>query len=207
MSSRELTPTSYLVLGMVAWLGPSTPYEIKRTVAATVGNVWSFPHAQLYAEPARLAEEGLLEEEREEGGRNRRIYSVTESGLEALRSWLGQADGLPYEYRETALLKLFLGAFGSAGDTAAIARRQANFYSKRLPVLEAMLTAMAEVPDLKFCRAVIQMVETIDRAVLDFWEQVAGSPPQPPEGKDVGASRTLLRQYAQMYAKMTSRQG
>ena len=49
----RLGPTSYLVLGMVAVRGPSTPYELKRAVARSVGYFWPFPHAQFYAEPAR----------------------------------------------------------------------------------------------------------------------------------------------------------
>src|SRR5688572_20466911 len=65
----RLGPTSYLVLGIVALRGPSTPYDLKRFVQLTVGNFWPFPHTQLYAEPARLAEAGLLEETREETGR------------------------------------------------------------------------------------------------------------------------------------------
>jgi len=48
--------------------GPSTPYDLKRFVQLSVGNFWPFPHTQLYAEPARLAEAGLLEET----GRRRR---------------------------------------------------------------------------------------------------------------------------------------
>ena len=70
-------PVSYLVLGIVALRGPSTSYDLKRFVQLTIGNFWPFPHTQLYAEPARLAEAGLLEETREETGRRRRYYSIT----------------------------------------------------------------------------------------------------------------------------------
>ena len=54
-ATPQLTPTSYLVLGLVAREGPSTPYDLKRHVAATIGHFWSFPHALLYKEPPRLA--------------------------------------------------------------------------------------------------------------------------------------------------------
>ena len=55
MSTEQLTPTACLVLGLLAREGPSTPYELKRHVAATLGHFWSFPHTLLYGEPARLA--------------------------------------------------------------------------------------------------------------------------------------------------------
>ena len=45
---------------------PVDLYDLKRFVQLSVGHFWPFPHTQLYAEPARLAEAGLLEETREE---------------------------------------------------------------------------------------------------------------------------------------------
>ena len=80
----RLGPVSYLVLGIIAMLGPSTPYDLKRFVQRSVANFWPFPHTQLYAEPKRLAEAGLLEETREESGRRRRHYAITETGRQRL---------------------------------------------------------------------------------------------------------------------------
>ena len=48
----SLTPTSYLVLGLVARQGECTSYDMKRTVSGSIGYFWTFPHSQLYAEPA-----------------------------------------------------------------------------------------------------------------------------------------------------------
>src|SRR5215510_13614233 len=90
MWTMKLSPTSYLVLGLVAAGGPCTPYDLKRLVAETVGYFWTFPHSQLYAEPARLAAAGLLSERRERGGRNRRHYTITEAGRAAVRAWLAE---------------------------------------------------------------------------------------------------------------------
>ena len=58
MPEIKLTPTSYVVLGLVAQAGEATPYDLKRKVAQSVGFVWSFPHAQLYTEPERLTRAG-----------------------------------------------------------------------------------------------------------------------------------------------------
>ena len=94
-----LTPTSYLVLGLLAREGPSTPYDLKRHVARTIGHFWSFPHALIYKEPARLVELGLLTEEREQEGRRRRLFTIT-PGRPAGPSRVAQparsaADGAP----------------------------------------------------------------------------------------------------------------
>ena len=65
MSEDRLTPTSYVILGLVELLKTATPYDLKRGATLGVGHFWSLPHTQLYSEPARLAEEGYLDERRE----------------------------------------------------------------------------------------------------------------------------------------------
>ena len=49
MSSLRLTPTSYVVLGLVREMGEATPYALKQAVTLGVGNFWSLQHAQLYS--------------------------------------------------------------------------------------------------------------------------------------------------------------
>lgn len=124
MSTEQLTPTSYLVLGLLAREGPSTPYELKRHVAGTLGHLWSFPHTLLYGEPARLASLGLLTERREEDGRRRRIFTITGAGLDAIRAWLGRPSRQPTELRDTGLLQLFFADLGPPAARLAIAAEQ-----------------------------------------------------------------------------------
>ena len=75
MSTVRLTPTSYVVLGLLERLQPATPYDLKRAAQLGVSNLWSLPHAQLYVEPARLAAAGLLSERQEAGSRRRKRYA------------------------------------------------------------------------------------------------------------------------------------
>src|SRR6184192_488494 len=110
VSNGKLTATSYVVLGLVALLGEATSYDMKRLVNMSVGYFWTFPHSQLYAEPDRLVQMGLLAETREEGGRRRRMYSITEDGLGELKDWLSDPETPPVEMRDTGTLKLFFGS-------------------------------------------------------------------------------------------------
>lgn len=105
-----LTPTSYIVLGLLEQAGEATPYELKQRVAGSVGNFWSIPHSQLYAEPERLADAGLLSERREPGGRRRRLFSLTRRGGDALDAWRQEPTHDLPELRDPGLLKLFFGA-------------------------------------------------------------------------------------------------
>ena len=61
-SELRLTPTSYIVLGLIEAAGEATPYDLKRMVAVSLGNFWTLQHAQLYTEPERLAAAGHLSE-------------------------------------------------------------------------------------------------------------------------------------------------
>ena len=81
----RLTDTSYVVLGLVELCQPATPYDLKQFAKVSVFNFWSVPHTQVYSECARLAEAGLLDEEREEGGRRRRVYRLTADGKQRAR--------------------------------------------------------------------------------------------------------------------------
>ena len=89
----RLSPTSYVVLGMIALRGPSTSYDLKRAVGRSIGYFWHFPHAQLYSEPERLVELGLLDAETEAEGRRRRDVLVSpRPGAKELRDVARRAD-------------------------------------------------------------------------------------------------------------------
>ena len=72
----RLGPSGMVILGILAAAGPNSTYGLKRAIATSVGYFWPFPHAQLYAETARLEQLGLLSAEQEEMGRRRRVYSL-----------------------------------------------------------------------------------------------------------------------------------
>ena len=130
----DLSPTSVIVLGLLEF-GAATPYELKTRIAGSVGNFWSIPHSALYAEPERLARQGLVEERREAGGRRRRTFSITAAGRSALEEWRALPTGEPAELRDPALLKLFFGA-----DPGAMAAAQLPAHRERLARYEEIRT-------------------------------------------------------------------
>lgn len=140
MSSVRLTPTSYVVLGLVEACQPATPYDLKQTAQASVVNFWSVPHTQLYTECRRLAEEGLLDEHQEKSGRRRRVYELTKDGTKVLDAWRGDPVTPRYEARDLATLKLFFGA-----DPAQLAPAQIEVHEAKLREYEE--TAKLEMPD------------------------------------------------------------
>ena len=133
MQDLNLTPTSYIVLGLIELSGEATPYELKQAVRGSLANFWSIQHAQLYSEPERLAAAGYLRERRERGGRRRRRYSLTTGGSEALDAWRAAPTEQLSELRDPALLRLFFGA-----DPAALAELQLKAHRNKLAEYERL---------------------------------------------------------------------
>jgi DNA-binding PadR family transcriptional regulator len=140
-TTTRLTETSYIVLGLIEQIGAATPYDLKRMAQATTFNFWAVPHTQIYTECGRLAGEGLLSERREQSGRRRRIYRLTERGREALAEWLAEPTEELEELRDPATLKLFFG-----GDPARLAAGQLDAHRRKLHEYEQLRAAATDWP-------------------------------------------------------------
>jgi PadR family transcriptional regulator AphA len=171
MSSAQLTPVSYAVLGLVAQ-GATTSYAMKQTAAKSVGYFWNFPHSQLYAEPGRLVELGLLEELREDGGRRRRVYSLTPAGRTALDDWVREPTSEEPQIRDTGLLKLFFGDGMSPDEIAALARAQEQAHRARLAVYESIADTVTNPNHAAVVRAGLLHEQTF----AEFWSEIAATP-------------------------------
>ncbi|MGH2799752.1 MAG: PadR family transcriptional regulator [Thermoleophilaceae bacterium] len=169
MQGLRLSAVSYVVLGFVDWAGEATPYRLKQLVAGSVGNFWTLQHAQLYTEPERLAEAGYLTEERERGGRRRKLYSITDRGRQALAAWRAEpTDAIP-ELRAPALLKLFFGA-----DPAGLAPLQIEAHRRKLAEYEAIRDSMpGSVPEGP--RLALDAGIASERQQIEWWQQLAGN--------------------------------
>src|SRR5438093_1370602 len=66
----------------------------------------------------------------EEGGRRRRMYSITDAGREELQDWLADPETAPIEMRDTATLKLFFGSFTSPENVRKLAETQLQTYQR-----------------------------------------------------------------------------
>jgi PadR family transcriptional regulator, regulatory protein AphA len=166
-SQPRLTETSYIVLGLLEQIAPATPYDLKQLAQISTVNFWTVPHTQIYTECGRLAEEGLLAEEREDSGRRRRIYTLTAEGRSALERWRADATGGLYELRDVATLKLFFGA-----DPATLAAEQVLAHERRLAEYEELLTGLDEAPE--GWRLALRLGIGHEREFIRFWSSLLG---------------------------------
>lgn len=166
-SDIRLTPVSFVVLGLIDQGGPATPYELKQRLAVGPGNLWSVQHAQIYSEPERLAAAGYLQEEREEGGRRRRTYSLERRGRSALRRWLEEPAATSTELRDPGLLKLYFGA-----DSTALAPSQLESHRAKLAAYERTMAADPGSGPRGPWLA-LEMGIAAERAWIRFWSGLA----------------------------------
>ena len=164
----SLTPTSYIVLGLVNQAGETTPYSLKQMAAATIGNFFSIPHSQIYAEPNRLSDAGYLSVRREEAGRRRKHYSLTARGRKALSDWLESPTEEMYELRDPGLLKLAMGS-----EAKALARAQLPAHEERLRHFQEILRVLEASGAPHQQRLVVESGIGHEREYVRFWKRVA----------------------------------
>ncbi len=90
---------------------PRHGYELRNAFEALVGgeDTWGVKPAQIYTTLTRLEEAGLICQEsvEQDGGPEKRIYALTESGLLELQAWFG--SGVESEHqRDEFFVKLML---------------------------------------------------------------------------------------------------
>ncbi len=115
MPERELTTTSYAILGLLA-IKPWSTYELADQMRRNLHYFWPRAESNLYAEPKRLVEGGFAKARPEPVGRRRRtVYSITPKGRHALEHWLGEPAGESRLESET-LVKAMFAPYGSKED-------------------------------------------------------------------------------------------
>ena len=189
MRESSLSWSAYVVLGLLATYGPATPYDLKRWVDASIGYFWSFPRAQLYVEPERLARLGLLTERREGTGRHRRVFSLTDAGREVLQDWIRASDSAQVELRDPGLLKLFFGGAVEPADVLAVARDEQAHHAARLAEYERIRPQLEADPDAAFALATIRLGLRHEQVAVDFWREIAEHPPTRPQPSSARRNR------------------
>lgn len=96
----------YAILGLLSWKA-FTGYELKQLFAESATLSWSGNSNQIYTPLVELHKEGLvsLEIQPQEVRPSRKVYTVTEKGLAALKSWVLSTPQPPLQ-KNSFLLQL-----------------------------------------------------------------------------------------------------
>lgn len=175
----RLTGTSYAVLALLGEFGESTSYEIKQWLERSIENFWPVPHTTAYEEPARLAEAGYLSARQEEGGRRRRVYSLTGQGREALRGWAAEPATAAPQLRDEAMLKLFAGA-----EPGPLLERRAPWHREKLEELRGYLEAVENSEAHAASGRTLRAGIAYHKKMLELLEPFEATASQSEEGDD-----------------------
>jgi DNA-binding PadR family transcriptional regulator len=189
MSRRNLTPVSYVVLGLIARDGPSTPYDLKAAVSRGIAGFWPFPHSQIYSETDYLTGLGLLAEQRERSGRRRRTFRVTDAGRRALEAWLQEPTADVAQIRSYAFLKLYFGYFARPEDVLALATAQIAAFEGQIEQIRQMIDRLRVRADRKWQLALGELYADLTRAVCEAWKRVAARASQDARAPAVAPER------------------
>jgi PadR family transcriptional regulator, regulatory protein AphA len=133
MEQPEAYPITYGILGLLAFWGPLSGYDLKRIFDHTLAPMWGAAQSQIYKELRRMKELGWVDMQREEqeSRPDRKLYSITNQGYTALREWQAQPSEI-IQVRDELLLKILFGTFASSADLAKNIRTSIADHEMRL---------------------------------------------------------------------------
>jgi DNA-binding PadR family transcriptional regulator len=166
---RQLTPTSYVVLGLVS-LRPRAGHELAAFAERSVGNFFSLTRSHIYTQLDRLCELGLLDatEVPQERLPTKRVYEITAPGEEALRGWLDGSDLEPERQRNLFLVRVFFGDRVAPGRLEAIVDEYEAHARARRDRLAEVADRLADRPAAAFRRATAIFGVRREQAKLDW---------------------------------------
>jgi PadR family transcriptional regulator, regulatory protein AphA len=81
----------FILLGFLNYQ-PMTGYELKQAIDSSTSHFWHAHHSQIYTTLRQMEQEGLVTSVyiQEESQPNRRVYTISDVGKQALSDWLEQ---------------------------------------------------------------------------------------------------------------------
>jgi PadR family transcriptional regulator, regulatory protein AphA len=136
-------------------------YDLRQTIEASIGHMWSESYGQIYPNLRRLAAAGLVQRKPDgrKGKRDRQVYAITKKGRARLADWLA-LPAQPEIPRNEMLLKLFFGAQVAPGVSIAHVQRMAGQHRAVLEkfkrVKREAIDANPQYPDTPFWKMAVR---------------------------------------------------
>ncbi|WP_214319762.1 PadR family transcriptional regulator [Nonomuraea sediminis] len=160
----------HALLGMLAE-GPASGYDLAGNFLRMLGPVWPAQHPKIYAELARLTDDGLIEVD-SRGPRGRKAYRITEAGLAEVRRWLSDGD-VDHTLRLEPVLRSFFFWLMPPEDLDAHLAREEEFFSATAAAYREYAAAkdrgeFGDAPHTKSARLAIEAGVRLYQALADW---------------------------------------
>lgn len=109
-------------------------YELKSSFDEKVGDFWSLNYGQIYSTLDRLEKEDLVAHDRQSQERrpDRKIYSITNKGREALQEWLSEPVSKVRALRDEFFVKLLFMDKRNPAPVLELIEKQKALYLKQM---------------------------------------------------------------------------
>lgn len=171
MADRPLNATAASLLGLLHH-GTQTGWDLVATAQTVIGDFWSLTRSQVYRELAAMTEAGFVEAG-ERGSRDRKPYTITDTGRAAFAEWIDHEPATE-TIRFPLLLTVVFGGHLPPTRLAAFLTRQRQLHAERLDRYDTQYeVAMASPggPD-PFALAALDFGRCYERAVLDWFTRL-----------------------------------
>ena len=101
----------YGLLGLLTYQ-ESTGYDLTKLFEDSLNNFWHAQSSQIYRELDRMEQKGWVASKNivQEKRPNKRVYSITDDGRNALHEWMNQGSFKFEKSHEPLLMRVFFGA-------------------------------------------------------------------------------------------------
>jgi len=170
----------FILLGFLNYQ-PMTGYDLKQTIDESTAHFWHAHHSQIYTTLRQMDQEGLVTSVQVpgEGLPDRRIYTITPAGKQALQTWLNQTQTEVSPIKEELLVRLFFSAQRDPQQVLTELRLQCELHREKLAayrrIAEEMVNHHAQaIPSLQrdkhFWRLTLEMGMRYEEAYIAWLE-------------------------------------
>ncbi|BBZ42508.1 hypothetical protein MCNS_55710 [Mycobacterium conspicuum] len=133
-TTAALAATSRALLCMMSYEEEISGYDLKKWIDWSVDlYYWSPSYSQIYTELKKLESLGLVTSrvERDEGTRTRRLYKITQAGMDAAIEWVNDAPVDPPMLKHSVLLRVTFGHLTDPGRLKEVLQEYAAYAEAR----------------------------------------------------------------------------
>lgn len=163
----------YAILGLLTY-GPMSGYDIRQLIETSISFFWNESYGQIYPTLKGLVEEGLatVEVDEQQGRPDRKLYAITDAGIEALQTYLAEPPR-PALVRNEFLLRVF---FGGHMDPAQLREMLLSFQAEQRATLGAYEGVEAAFkteghPDEQYWSMTLNYGKHYARAMIDWVDE------------------------------------
>lgn len=169
----QLSTTSYAVLGLLTF-GDHSGYDLMKLAERSIAYFWAPTKSHLYGELKRLSRlQYVAERHIEQKDRpDKRIYSITDSGRQALVDWMSNSEVAPEPVKSELTLRVFFGHLVDRATLLAQIKEMRRHAHKELDQMRAIERTIKDEPELFYPYLTLRAGLAIKRAKIRWADYV-----------------------------------